>query len=157
MRRESFTIALATGCCGGAVALAIQMSDGGFGKDPGFLRVAFAGAFLAGLAMARCFGRPGGSGALFALLGYIAATTLGALAAWFLLPLEGGLANGFRLTGMPDAEFITASPIAPIYVLGCVLDEPLVGATWTGAGALLHLAARRLKGTARRQVLEISL
>ncbi|MFC6759465.1 hypothetical protein ACFQFQ_08110 [Sulfitobacter porphyrae] len=86
--QQRFAVAAAIGAAGGGVALAM-IGQGKFGYgDAGFLRVASAGAFLAGLLVAGGFGGQGVPGLLRALLSFLGATVLGAVIAVLLMPFD---------------------------------------------------------------------
>ena len=133
---QRFGRAALVGTAGGAVAFAIMMSDSMFRGDYGFLRAATMGAFLAGLLVARGFGRSGTGGWFWAGASFAGATILGAIIAVPLLFLDEML--------MPKGVFATLGEalatalFGPAYVVG-LLGELLVLKAWIGLCILIHM------------------
>ena len=121
--------AAVAGLAGGAVMLAM------LGKVEGnvlaFALPAVAGAFLAGLACADLFRFPGRRGLVFAALGAVAATLLGAAIA--------GLGLGLFI-----GPTIAGAWIAPTAVAVALVTQPAVLLTWAVFMTLTSLLFRRM-------------
>lgn len=131
-RSERAAIAALIGMGGAAVMAAIGVAAGGGTLGGAVLPVAAAGggAFLAGLATARFFGRPGGRGAALAAAGALLATGGGAaLGAGFLAGPSGFLAG-------------------PVFVALSLVEAPAVALVWAAAMILAQFGARRVRGGA---------
>lgn len=141
--QQRFAVATAIGAAGGGVALAM-IGQGHFGiGDARFLRVATAGAFLAGLLVAGGLGGQGGPGLLRALLSFLGATVLGAVLAVLLIPLDLLWSQVVLLASLRD--WMAGSVAGPIHVLGVLADDLLVFAVWAGgvaASRAAHLISR---------------
>lgn len=121
--------AAATALSGGAVMLAMLGTIEG--NILGFIVPAIGGAFMSGLACARLFRHSGAQGLVFAALGAVAATLLGAAIAGFGL----GLFIGPTIAG---------AWIAPYAVASAILTQPAVLLTWAMSMTLTSLLFRRM-------------
>ena len=141
--QQRFAVAAAIGAAGGGVALAM-IGQGKFGYgDAGFLRVASAGAFLAGLLVAGGFGGQGVPGLLRALLSFLGATVLGAVIAVLLMPFDSLWRQVLPLEILRD--WVAGSLVGPLHVLEVLADDLLVLVVWAGgvaASRAAHLISR---------------
>lgn len=121
---QRFGRAAAIGVAGLAVALMITVADRHFRADMGFLGCATAGAFLAGLIVARTFGGQGTWGWFCA--GFGGARILRPVLAVLLMPFDQGVMRA----GPAMMEMIVASGSGPIYVLGMIGGHNWVTEAW---------------------------
>jgi len=138
--QHRFARALMIGAAGGAVALALLSQERALYWEWSIVRCAAAGAFLAGLMVARGFGGTGAWMWFRAGFFFSFATVLGAIIAICLLPLDAMIAERdlWRYVG------ITA--ISPFAVFSFMTDALPTGAvltlTWGAGLAASALTAR---------------
>lgn len=137
--QQRFGVALAVGAAGGIVALAITQAGGAMFRDWGFLRVATAGAFLAGLLVAPGFGGAGVRRWFVSGVSFGTATILGAIFAVMLMPLEEILTSSRWLRVV--SEMAGSSLFGPVYVIGMIGDNLRVLAGWIGALTAIQVLA----------------
>lgn len=111
----------------GAVIFGGELGGGGLAV----LLSAAAGGAVGGLAAAPLYGRPGGAGWGWAVLGAVAATGLGAALAGLL---AGAIVMANALAGMVFAPVVVAMQLA---------TRPAVALTWAASLGALHLTMRR--------------
>ena len=127
-QKQRFIRATFVGAAGGAVALAIVISGSHVGEDWSFVSVATAGAFLAGLLLARGFGGQGAWAFFRAGLFFSMATILGAIFAVALIPVEEVIINNGRWLGI--APVFQSTFIGPAFVGDMVSRGGLTTAIW---------------------------
>lgn len=141
---QRFEIAGIIGVAGGLVALAITGVDRHLSFDWGFVRVACAGAFVAGLACADGFGHRGWRGMLGGGVSFVLATLIGAYVAFLAMPFEHWWFGAGSFPGRPGAMGISEGLIAPLFVVSSVLSSGQVAGIWVaGACAAQATAAAR--------------
>lgn len=134
-----FGRAALVGLAGGAVALAITLSDAAFRHEFGFVRAATMGAFLAGFLLARGLGGQGTFGWFRSGLTFGAMTVLGAGLAVPLLGFDAWLMQLEVMQALPHAAGSTV--LGPVYVLGMLGAETQVLKVWLAGALTSHAAA----------------
>jgi hypothetical protein len=145
--RHRFIIAGLTGLSGGLYMLSMSDMISPHNSDLAQPGLAAFGALIAGFVTARLFGCSDGRGWVIAALGYVAATSLGAVFAGWMISLP----ELFPITTLlPLLEWLGFALflilLAPLFVFAMMFEKPVLVLIWFGSLALIHLTARWLRG-----------
>lgn len=128
--------AMLVGASGGAVAIAIVLTDRAFQGDWGFVRAATMGAFIAGYLLARGFGGGTAWGWFRAGMTFAGCTVLGAAIAVPLLGVDAWLMETAAMRWLLDLAGM--SLLGPVYVLGMLAERYMVWAVWAAVFIVWH-------------------
>lgn len=150
-----FTLAGMIAAAGAIVAFGISVlspdllrQSGVFKDTLPFVRVAAGGALCAGLLVAPGFGRAGGWGWALSSLSFLAATILGAVLAWLMIPLESiiDMVSGDLQPRHYPFEVSAQNALLAAFMVGAAIlsEQNLLGFCGFVVFAL-HLTARHLR------------
>lgn len=143
-----FEIAGAVGLSGAVVALALTGADRHLAFDWGFVRVACAGAFVAGLGIADGFGHRGWQGLLLGGISFVIATMFGAVIAFLLMPFEAWWVGAVPMPSPGGPFHFSQCLIAPVYVAASVIASLPLAGIWIACALGVQKAALCRRGRA---------